>query len=207
MSLCINVGSGDSQARSTAKGEVWLNLDLIPHSGVDVVSDLEEGLPFQNESVDILYCSHVVEHLHELPEFMQEALRVLKPRGVLHIKVPMAGCRAAIADPTHYQYFVPETFYHFDEDSNIGYDTLGMRRMGFWLKWMEVVRWHRPDIDDEKPGTYFTEIIVDYEKKGPAHEWETHLLEIATNGESINAEAGRGIGGRMLGFTNPSPLK
>jgi SAM-dependent methyltransferase len=204
MTICVNLGCGDSKACPIEKGETWINLDMSANNNADVVADLEDGLPFKNESVDVLYASHVMEHIHKFPELMQECYRVLKPRGLLHIKVPDAGCRAAIADPTHYRYFVPETFYHFDEDSMIGFDTLGMRRMGFWLKWIEVIKWRRAGLDNGCPGTYFTEIIVDYEKKGEPHPWEKRLLELAS--ENSNNSTGTSSGGWVLDNTNPSPL-
>lgn len=198
MPICINLGSGHSIAEPNDPKEIWFNLDLGNNPNVDLVANLEEGLPFRDESVEVLYASHVFEHIRNFPELMQECYRVLKPRGILHIKVPCMTCRAAFADPTHYRYFAPETFYHFDEDSDIGYDTLGMRRMGFWLKWLEVVRHHAPDLDDGLPGSYFTEIIVDYEKHGPAYDWEERLLELA-NGKSSDVKTGFGTRRRMLG--------
>lgn len=47
-------------------------------------------LPFIDGSVDVIYSSHMLEHLdqHEAKVFLNEAKRVLKPRGVLRIGVP-----------------------------------------------------------------------------------------------------------------------
>jgi len=177
--VCVNLGCGNYIAHSHEKDQVWFNLDRYAHNdGVQMVADLEEGLPFKNESVDFLYASHVFEHVRKFPELMQECHRVLKPRGCLSLKVPLGGCRASFADPTHYWQFAPETWYHFDKDSNIGFDTLGMRRMGFILKWNEVVRHRRNGLDGDKPGDFFTEIIVDYEKDGPFHKWEKKLMQV-----------------------------
>ena len=176
--VCLNIGCGNYIAFSHEPGQVWYNLDRHANSDVQIVADLEEGLPFDDESVDLIYASHVFEHIRKFPELMQECHRVLKPRGVLSLKVPMGGCRAAMADPTHYWQFAPETWYHFDKDSNIGFDTLGMRGIGFILKWNEVVRHRRNGLDGDKPGDFITEIIVDYEKDGPVHEWEDKLTEM-----------------------------
>lgn len=94
--------------------------------------------------------------------------------------VPMAGCRAADADPTHYQKLVPETFLHFCVDGDgMGYDTLGMRHLGFWMKWNEVIRHRRNQLDNGVPGSYLTEIIVEFEKIGPMYGWEEHLAKMA----------------------------
>lgn len=171
------MGCGDTIARKIERDQWWFNLDRLSHDGVNVVADLENGLPFADGSVDVLYASHVMEHIKKFPDLMRECHRVLKPRGVLAIKVPMAGCRAAIADPTHVWHFAPETWCHFDIYGDIGFDTLGMRQLGFVCKWNEVVEWRRPPLDDGKPGAYFTEIIVDFEKDGPLYDWEEKLIE------------------------------
>jgi SAM-dependent methyltransferase len=131
----------------------------------------------------LLYASHVFEHIKAFPALMRECHRVLKPRGVLTLKVPAVGCRAAISDPTHCWQFAPETWGHFDKESNIGFDTLGMRKVGFILKWNEIIEWRRPGIDDGRPGSFFTENIVDFEKDGPLHEWEEALLKMQQEDE------------------------
>jgi O-methyltransferase len=186
--LCVNLGCGNSQ-KPAAEDTVWLNLDKIPHEGVDIVADLEEGLPFEDDSIDILYASHVLEHIKTFPSLIAECYRVLIPRGVLIIKVPFAFCRAAIADPTHVWQFVPETFFHFDRDSFIGYDTGGMKaKLNFAIVWNEVLAHYRPILDDGKPGGYFTEILVDMEKAGPLYEWEQKLLEARAEAEAEEKE-------------------
>lgn len=158
---------------------------MKPHEGVDLVANLENGLPFADESVDLLHASHVMEHVRNFTQLMGECHRVLKPRGVLTLRVPDASCRAAIADPTHVHYFVPETWNHFDQEmvGQIGYDTLGMMGMGFIKKWCEVIKWRRNGIDDGRPGAFFTEIVVDYEKDGPLHEWEIKLIQTVEEAE------------------------
>lgn len=45
-------------------------------------------LPFENESVDYVVAGEVIEHLDSPSDFVREALRVLKPGGVLAISTP-----------------------------------------------------------------------------------------------------------------------
>lgn len=44
--------------------EGWINLDVLPLPGIDIVADLEDcaltPLPFDNDSVDELLLSHVI---------------------------------------------------------------------------------------------------------------------------------------------------
>src|SRR5205823_4694013 len=48
------------------------------------------GIPFENETFDVVYHSHMLEHLErkEAMVFLQECLRVLRPEGVLRVVVP-----------------------------------------------------------------------------------------------------------------------
>jgi predicted SAM-dependent methyltransferase len=49
-----------------------------------------KGLPIPTGSCDIVYASHVIEHLtvHELKLFLKEIFRILTPGGILRIAVP-----------------------------------------------------------------------------------------------------------------------
>lgn len=52
--------------------------------------DATKGLPIQDKSVDVLYSSHMLEHLdrNEADMFLKEAFRVLRPSGIIRIAVP-----------------------------------------------------------------------------------------------------------------------
>jgi len=62
--------------------------------------DLSKGIPFESDSVDTVYHSHVLEHLDRPVArlFLREILRVLKPGGICRIVVPDLefACRAYI---------------------------------------------------------------------------------------------------------------
>lgn len=62
----------------------WLLLDE-PHQ------DITQPLKFPDNSVDVIFLEHVVEHVSLMPVlgFMRESLRVLKPGGALRIVCPM----------------------------------------------------------------------------------------------------------------------
>lgn len=55
------------------------------------VCDLRKGLPFEVDTVDYIYLGQVIEHLnpiHEIPPFLAECRRVLKPGGLVRISTP-----------------------------------------------------------------------------------------------------------------------
>ena len=62
-------------------------------SGEVVVHDLRKGIPAETATVDAVYHSHVLEHIdrEDVPAFMAEIHRVLKPGGIHRIVVPDFG--------------------------------------------------------------------------------------------------------------------
>ena len=68
----------------------WCNLDLVASVPGVVEHDLRTGLPFENDSCDAVYHSHVLEHLtkDDGKKLLAECFRVLKPGGVARVVVP-----------------------------------------------------------------------------------------------------------------------
>ena len=68
----------------------WTNVDIMPrHPGV-INHDLNKRLPFADASFEVVYHSHVLEHLTKAhgKAFVGECYRVLKPGGILRVVVP-----------------------------------------------------------------------------------------------------------------------
>lgn len=57
---------------------------------IDYVGDATRGLPFKDNSFDLIYASHILEHVawYKTDEVLREWARVLKPGGDLEIWVP-----------------------------------------------------------------------------------------------------------------------
>lgn len=74
-------------------------------------------LPFATSSIRHIHCSHVLEHLSNTIEIINEMHRMLHPDGWLELTVPHAVSWSGIASPFHKKYFVPETFrFYFASD-------------------------------------------------------------------------------------------
>lgn len=68
----------------------WVNIDYKNIPGVDLVWDLLRCVPFENDSVDFIFTSHLLEHftLQEGQSLLDECHRVLKYCGCMRIVVP-----------------------------------------------------------------------------------------------------------------------
>jgi predicted SAM-dependent methyltransferase len=71
----------------------WKILDIEARPEVDFVGDAADLSQFSNESVAVIYASHVLEHFYyglnnELIQTLTEWHRVLQPGGKLYISVP-----------------------------------------------------------------------------------------------------------------------
>lgn len=83
-SLLVNIGCG------AAWHPDWTNLDVRPASPHVRTWNVAEGLPFANETVDVCYASHVIEHLSQMQArtLLLESRRVLRQGGVIRLAVP-----------------------------------------------------------------------------------------------------------------------
>jgi SAM-dependent methyltransferase len=91
----LHVGCGvDNQARLPAcfRDRQWqdIRLDIDPAVGPDIVGSITDLGAVADASIDALYCSHNLEHLHtyEVPRALAEFRRVLKPTGFALVTVP-----------------------------------------------------------------------------------------------------------------------
>lgn len=68
----------------------WLNVDMAPLTPGVLPWNVLEPLPFAEGTFDVVYHSHVLEHLpkEKAPVFLQECYRLLKPGGVLRVAIP-----------------------------------------------------------------------------------------------------------------------
>lgn len=99
----LNIGCG----RDIKPG--WLNCDLFPGEGVDLVFNASKSLPLKDESVSEIYMSHVLEHILNWEDLVYECSRLLKIGGNLILRVPYG----VTFNPYHVRFFMPETMDMF----------------------------------------------------------------------------------------------
>lgn len=78
----LNLGCGNTRI------EGWIGVDFLSGPAVDVIADLTKPLPWESNSVDEVLASHVLEHIVMFEDTIREIHRILRPGGILTIKVP-----------------------------------------------------------------------------------------------------------------------
>ncbi len=97
-----------------AKRPGHIGLDWYAFPSVDIVRDVaKRGLPFDDNSVDGIWCQHFLEHTagEDLLFLVEEMYRVSKPGIEWTIIVPDATSPNRYKDPTHQtQTWAPDSF-------------------------------------------------------------------------------------------------
>ncbi len=110
----LNLGSGRDRR------EGCLNVDRMVSAQPDLVWDLDlHPYPLPTGHFEHIYALDVVEHLLDIPAFMEEAHRLLRAGGLLEITTPHFSCSNSYTDPMHRwhlgyyscDFFTPERSY------------------------------------------------------------------------------------------------
>lgn len=89
----INLGSGPAPLGGYINCDLYPSGVIVPgatepNKDVDMVFDLNKGLPFDDNSADEIMAIQILEHLGKPMTLLEEIYRVLKPGGVIDIMVP-----------------------------------------------------------------------------------------------------------------------
>lgn len=68
----------------------FVHIDVVYYDHVDYLMPVDDLMIYEDDSVDLIYSCHVLEHFHrkKVLRVLEEWHRVLKPGGVLRISVP-----------------------------------------------------------------------------------------------------------------------
>lgn len=110
--LWIDLGCGAS------KPSGFTGLDRFALPGVDIVCDLDRGIPLLDDSVDYLLASHSLEHLRDLPATVAEIYRVCKDRARVTIIAPYEATLLNRANPYHLQVWNEHTARFFTREAS-----------------------------------------------------------------------------------------
>ena len=83
---CIGLDMDDDSLIKAEEGYEFF--ESISNAGAEFLKGSAYSLPFQNNSLDLIVCSEVLEHLHQYNDAVKEIHRVLKPGGKFYASVP-----------------------------------------------------------------------------------------------------------------------
>jgi SAM-dependent methyltransferase len=135
MELLIGCGSNRAKKLSVQGRSEWsglVTLDYEARHNPDVVHDLHDPLPFDDNTADEIHAYEVLEHVGKQGDYrfffqqFTDFWRVLKPGGVLLGTVPLPGSPWAWGDPSHTRVIPKETFVFLHQPS---YEQVGKTAM------------------------------------------------------------------------------
>jgi predicted SAM-dependent methyltransferase len=136
VSVC-NLGCGRSNPPEC------FGVDIQELPGVDLVADLNAGIPLPDNTFDMVVCQDFLEHIDmkNRIKIMEEIYRVLKPGGRLKFEVPSTdgNNKGAFADPTHLSFWCQTSFwYYLDDQYGKGFRSLYNIRCWFIPRHLET---------------------------------------------------------------------
>ena len=109
--------------------EGFTNIDINKNVKTDKVVDIENGLPFKDDTFNYIYSRHVLEHIHpeKLKFVMDEIHRVCKKEAIIEIHLPHFSCGKTYMS---YDHLIPVSYFTFDCKEFDGFKIL-KRRLNF----------------------------------------------------------------------------
>ena len=111
----LDIGCGQNKRQGA------IGVDRNANTAADVLADIDQGLPFLDSTVNRVSLIHVIEHVGDVIHAVEEAHRVLKPGGRLHIETPHYSDASSFADPTHRWHLNSFSFRYFTEAGGFAY--------------------------------------------------------------------------------------
>ncbi len=82
----LNVACGDT----FIEDDSWINVDFTSHSPIVKKANILDGLPYEDNTFDVVYSSHFIEHIpvDKIELFFDDVYRILKPGGLIRLVTP-----------------------------------------------------------------------------------------------------------------------
>lgn len=198
LGLRIDLGCGNN------KKEGYIGLDKKTGPGVDVVWDLEHGLPYANDSVAEIRAFHILEHLSNPVQIMTEIWRVLKHNGVLYFEVPSTTGKGAFSNPTHKSYWNDLSFAFYSDDQlrdthsiTCKFDIISIEEKHDPVTGVKAIQGRLRALKGGSqisatatPGIKFLGTKGFVKKDYPKHKYHSSLLLTATDGSRLQIDKG-----------------
>lgn len=159
--LVLDLGSGDKPfwranvfVDDLSIGDIERAGHLAPVVLGPLVDAQAESLPFEDDTFDFVYCSHLIEHVQDPAKVISEILRVTKPSGGGYIECPNAIVEALAPFPGH-RWLVFEDSHgglHFVRQTTAQHDA-ALRNRAFAQRVLGKFTWNGYDMFIQKTYT------------------------------------------------------
>ena len=112
--------------------EGWVNVDIVDYGGNEVVDLNRCPWPYEEDSFDEIYASHVLEHLETFRPTITELWRISRPGALIDVRVPFFLSTKYYSEPDHR---IPFGIRSFDD-----YEDFSGRTLRFYERWKLVRR-------------------------------------------------------------------
>ena len=169
----------------------WVNMDISGRK-LDLNFDLNncksEKIPFDDNTVDGFYMSHVFEHISDTLSLMSELYRIGKNGAKLFIRLPHGSSNDAWEDPTHVRAYFECSFVYFSQPAysraDYGYTADWQVKKIYLIVGNELLKYDIQEIHNllRSNRNIVNEMLVELEVIKPAR---PRSLELLKNGEII----------------------
>lgn len=152
----LNLGCGYNHLKD------FINIDKYPQNKPDLLFDLEchLPLPFDGNTVDEVFGSHIIEHIKNIDGLMFELWRVCQKGAKCLFITPYASSDDAFESSGHVRYLNENSWMYFDNQVNTH---IGYHGVEYNFKTLETILvpyeefLHDPELDFKKK--HFRNII------------------------------------------------
>jgi len=86
--VVLDIGAGRRPISKGIKTKKTLRLDGVKKYSPDICCDLSNGIPLDNNSIDMIIAGEIIEHMYNPYKFIQECSRILRKGGTIVLSVP-----------------------------------------------------------------------------------------------------------------------
>ncbi len=171
----LDVGCG----RNKRPGAI--GVDYNADTAADALADINGGrLPFRDSVFDRVELIHVIEHVENVVQTIEELHRVLKPGGVLRMETPHYTDFSSFCDPTHRWHLNSFSFRYFTEEGGFSYYSRSrMRQKSLHVKLLNLWKLLGFEflVNRSRPFRKFWEFYLCYIIRGKAMVFEFEVVK------------------------------
>jgi len=108
--IVLNLAAGDKRYPDPR----IINVDIVEGEGIQQIVDLNVfPWPWEDNSIEGIHASHILEHFLDHEKFIRECHRILKPGAFFRVVVPHCTSVSSIGCLGHYRTFSADTLHRY----------------------------------------------------------------------------------------------